>query len=126
MGCCSDSSSSVTTGGVIKGSDVISCDIVNSTFQAGTVDGCAMTNLTSLDNASAKTIVEAFINNLTSAQLSALAQKIIASIEATGSAPATTVDKSLPTTMFGKRTAVLGTPEKWIELAGGVVPCYSK
>lgn len=126
MGCCSGSSSSVTTGGVIKGSDVISCGIVNSTFQTGTVDGCAMTNLTSLDNASAKTIVEAFINNLTSAQLSALAQKIIASIEATGSAPTTTVDKSLPTTMFGKRTAVLGTPEKWIELAGGVVPCYSK
>lgn len=126
MGCCSDSSSSVTTGGVIKGSDVISCDIVNSSFTSGTLDSVAITNLTSLDNASAKTIVEAFINNLTAAQLSALAQKIIDSIEASGSAPTTTVDKSLPTTMFGRRTAILGTPEKWIELAGGVVPCYSK
>lgn len=126
MGCCGDSYSSVTTGGVIKSSDVISCDIVNSSFTSGTLDSVAITNLTSLDNASAKTIVEAFINNLTAAQLSALAQKIIDSIEAAGSAPSTTVDQSLPTTMFGRRTAILGTPKKWIELAGGVVPCYSK
>jgi guanyl-specific ribonuclease Sa len=123
MPCCD---SGILEGGVIKSSDILGCEISSSTFASGQLDNIKVSNLTTLDEVSAKTIIEAFINSLSSTQLSALAEKIIGTIKSVGAPiPSASDAESLPTRMFGKRTILLGDPEKWIELGGGVVPCYT-
>ena len=125
MGCC-DSTVSTMNGGVIKASDMLQSSITNSTFSGGSLDTVTLSNLTSIDKTSTKTIYEGFLNDLSDTQLAAFVQRLLKAIDATGSTPSSTEDNSIPTTMIGKRSVMMGAPEKWIELAGGVVPCYSK
>lgn len=44
---------------------------------------------------------------------------------APAAAPATSVDPSTPTTMYGARSALLGEPAAWLSIAGFRVPAYA-
>lgn len=41
-------------------------------------------------------------------------------------APATSVGTELPTTLYGDRAALLGEPDKWIDIGGYLIPAFNK
>ena len=126
------------TGGVVRASDLVSCDLKN---------------LASCDPASARTIANAVANDDTairdiadgiagnedavrdianaiasdSEAAGAIAEAISDANPASFSNPAAAVAApELPTYMYGSRDAVLGEPAAWMKMGDYVIPVYRK
>lgn len=114
-------------GGVLKDSTFLRGSINTSTIEASTFTGGAIEALTSIDNTSAKRILDALIA-LGPDQLAALGQVLLTSAAAvaTTTAPASSTSGTLPTTMYGSRDGSLGTPVAWGNIGGYAVPLYTK
>lgn len=112
-------------GGLFAESSIVSATIQGSAISASVLDSSRITNLTELDEGSALTVANA-LAKLSPDQLAVLARAISSAMPNTeaGSRPAETVGDSLPTTLVGRRTMVLGEPTGWLTLNGLVVPAY--
>lgn len=146
-------------GGVLKDSTVINADVTgskinDSVVSASTLDGCRITNLVGIDDATAAALgndlanndafVQQFIlklaNNADFVQsialkfadlpqpvLELLAKAIFSSAQVDVSTPpAQSEEDVIPTTMYGDRNAALGTPMAWGTLFGYSIPLYRK
>lgn len=112
-------------GGTINQSSILNSQITNSEVQNSKLSSCSVESLKSVDDASAQVIADA-LAALPANKLQALVEKLMASMSyADAAEPATTDDAATPTTMYGTRNALLGTPVRWKSLPDGSrVPCY--
>lgn len=114
----------------MKYGTVSEADIVSSRIASSTVTGCQIasshiTDLASLDAASAQRIADA-IAELPTEQLTALAAAIAKALPAApvGTAPVVTEGIELPTAVLGERAQLLGKPALWLQYKDFVVPAY--
>lgn len=112
-------------GGTLIESTISSALVQGSTISASVLDSSKITNLTGMDELSAMTVASA-LAALTPDQLAVLARAISSAMPNTeaGARPAEVTGDSLPTTIVGRRTLVLGEPTGWLTLNGLVVPAY--
>lgn len=114
-------------GGTIQRASIINSQIVNSEIQASKLDSSAITNLTEVDEASAKKIADA-IAALPPDQLTALINALVqkpAIMPATP--PVTTENNSVPTELYGEREIGMGAPAMWAQYGDNfVIPLYDK
>lgn len=98
------------TGGVVRSSDLVSCDLKN---------------LASCDPASARTIAGAIAGDETAA--GAIAEAVAGQNPAAFANPvAKAAAPELPTYMYGSRDAVLGEPAAWMQVGDYVIPVYRR
>lgn len=98
------------TGGVVRSSDLVSCDLKN---------------LASCDAPSARTIAGAIAGDETAA--GAIAEAVAGQNPAAFANPvAKAAAPELPTHMYGSRDAVLGEPAAWMQMGDYVIPVYRK
>lgn len=98
------------TGGVVRSSDLVSCDLKN---------------LASCDPASARTIAGAIADDETAA--GAIAEAVAGQNPAAFANPvAKAAAPELPTYMYGSRDAVLGEPAAWMQVGDYVIPVYRR
>ena len=98
------------TGGVVRASDLVSCDLKN---------------LASCDDASARTIAGAIAGDETAS--GAIAEAVAGQNPASFANPAAAAAApELPTYMYGSRDAVLGKPAAWMQVGDYVIPVYAK
>ena len=98
------------TGGVVRSSDLVSCDLKN---------------LASCDAPSARTIAGAIAGDETAA--GAIAEAVAGQNPAAFANPvAKAAAPELPTYMYGSRDAVLGEPAAWMQMGDYVIPVYRK
>lgn len=121
-GCGSDAP---VRGGLFAESTIVSATIQSSVLSASVLDSSKITNLTGVDELSAMTVANA-LAALTPDQLAVLARAISSAMPNTeaGVRPTEVTGDSLPTTIVGRRTLVLGEPTGWLTLNGLVVPAY--
>lgn len=112
-------------GGTINQSSILNSQITSSEVSGSTLKTCKVESLTSVDEASAQVIADA-LSALPANKLQALVEKLMASMKYEDAAePTTSDDAATPTTMYGTRNAILGTPVRWKALPDGSrVPCY--
>lgn len=112
-------------GGTINQSSILNSQITNSEVQNSKLSSCSVESLKSVDDASAQVIADA-LAALPSNKLQALVEALMQSMSFTdATAPDTSEDTAIPTTMYGTRNAILGTPVRWKQLPDGSrVPCY--
>lgn len=124
MGC---GDTGLMDGGTIQRASIINSQIVNSEIQASKLDSSSITNLTELDEASAKKIADA-IAALPPDQLTALINALVQKQTITPAAPpATTETNSVPTELFGDRETGMGAPDMWAQYGDDfVIPLYNK
>lgn len=113
------------SGGTLNQATVVNTQILNSEISASALRSCSVVSLTSVDSASAQVIADA-LASLDPVQLQALMNKLMESMSfADAAAPDSTDNAATPTTMYGERTALLGTPKNWKSLPDGSrIPCY--
>lgn len=113
------------SGGTVNQASILNSQITSSEVSNSTLKTCAIESLTSVDDASAQVIADA-LAALPSNKLQALVEALMQSMSFTdATAPDTSEDKAIPTTMYGTRNAILGTPVRWKQLPdGSVIPCY--
>lgn len=118
---------SMLDGGTIRNSTIINSQIANPIIQGGNIDGSSISNLATIDAASAQRIADA-IANLTPEQLAglinALSQKqsIIPA-----AAPTTSESHAVPTEMHGDREIGMGAPDMWAQYGDDyVLPLYER
>lgn len=111
--------------GTISESDIVSSRIATSTITGSTIESSHITQLASLDAASAQRIADA-IAALPTAQLTALAAAIAKALPAAslGQPPIETENPELPTAVLGNRAKLLGQPNSWLQYKDFVVPAY--
>lgn len=125
------------TGGSITSAAITTPTVMNPTVTGGTLTGSTfdsgtMQSLVKIDDASAFTIANA-LASLQPDQLASLAKAILAQlvVDNPGNIPADKTvtfaagNDTLTTMVAGDRTGVLGKPDKWVQLADGVVPVYA-
>lgn len=113
-------------GGTITQSTIVNSQITNSDVSTSNLRSCSIESLISVDDMSAQTIVNA-LAKLTPAQLQPLMDKLMEAMSFADAAtePDTSDDAATPTTMYGTRNALLGTPKSWKTLPDGSrIPCY--
>lgn len=112
-------------GGFIAEAQISSSNIQGSVISGSELTASSVTNLTGIDEASIKKIVDG-IAQLPEEHLAILAQAIQKAMPnaAPSTAPVETVADDLPTTVLGRRDKLLGEPTGWLELSGLVVPAY--
>lgn len=122
---CGDSG--MLEGGIIKDSTIISSTVTTTKIEASDFSGGSITALSAMDAVSAKTVLNALVA-LGPDQLAALGQLLLSSAAAvqTTTPPATDESSSLPTTVYGSRTAGMGAPIAWGNIGGYAVPLYTK
>lgn len=120
-------------GGVIQNGTIANSQLTNSTFLAGRIDSATIANssienLTTVDEASARTIANA-LAALPAAQLQQLAAAILAQMQespiALTTAPSSTDASTLSTVVLGDRDKLLGAPAMWIKQGEYKVPAFS-
>lgn len=124
MGC---GDSSLLDGGTIKDASVINSQIVNSTIQASVLDTSSITNLTGVDEVSAKKIADA-IAALPPDQLIPLINALVQrQIVTPASPPEISEASALPTNMYGNREIGMGAPDLWAKYGDDyIVPVFNK
>ena len=113
-------------GGTIVDSTIATSNITQSSVSNSTVDTSSITNLTSVDDASALKIVQA-IAALPPSELQILVNVIQELLAAT--VPASDVDTTctngvIPGAVYGGTDALLGKPVQFAAFGNGVVPVY--
>lgn len=111
-------------GGTIKDATIVSSNIVNSSISSSNLDSSTITNLSSIDSASAKVIMQA-IANLSPSDLRILIDALLAAV-VSGGFPSVgeCQNGSMPASILGDNDYVLGKPTGWLVLANGGVPVY--
>lgn len=114
-------------GGVITQSDINDSRFTNGVINGSQFNNGVITQLDSIDESSTQRIADQMANlppdllaNLANAIARAMAHAPIADT------PATTVKPELPTEVYGKRDALLGTPKNWLTHGEFVIPAYGK
>lgn len=114
------------SGGTLVRTTIIGSSINDSAISGSTFATGDITNLVSIDEASASTIVDT-IAKLPTDKLTALAAAIFSALQLKRKDPAVqpTVAESLPTAVQGSRELLLGKPDAWLVLQAGTrVPAY--
>ena len=113
-------------GGTIKDATIVSSSIVNSSISSSNVDSSSVTNLTSIDSASARVILQA-IANLSPSELRVLTDALLAAMMSGATATdGVCLADSMPARVLGGDDYVLGVPEGWLQISNGVIPVFSE
>lgn len=114
-----------TRGGALLETTISSSLILGSTVSASTLDSSKITNLTDIDEASAKILLSK-LAELSPEYLAVLAKAVSEAMPNTpaGAPPVENAGDALPTTLIGRRTVVLGEPAGWLAMNGLVIPAY--
>lgn len=115
----------IPRGGTLVESTIASAEILGSKISASTLDSSKITNLTDIDEASAKILLSK-LAELSPEYLAVLAKAVSEAMPNTpaGSSPVENAGDALPTTLIGRRTVVLGEPAGWLAMNGLVIPAY--
>lgn len=115
----------IPRGGTLVETTIASATILGGKISASTIDSSKITNLTDIDEASAKILLSK-LAELSPEYLAVLAKAVSEAMPNTpaGSSPAENVGDALPTTLIGRRTVVLGEPAGWLAMNGLVIPAY--
>ncbi len=111
-------------GGVINATTVTNSQIVTSVIQNSAFEAGRITNLVSIDDASASLIAKAFLS-LGEDDLKRLATAILGAAELPTAPQPSLNEGNLSRQHYGSADAVLGKPDKWLTVGGGAVPLYN-
>lgn len=113
-------------GGTIKDATIVSSNIVNSSISSSNLDSSTITNLSAIDSASARVIMQA-IANLSPSDLQVLINALLAAMVSSGmSSDGACSAGDMPASILGGSAYVLGKPAGWLMLSNGVVPVYAQ
>lgn len=100
-------------GGTLTNSTVVSPQIANGTIQSSTFDNGTITALSSIDDSSLEKLVDGMAK-LPANKLAPLLEALLKAVQSVpGSAPTSSEESSLPTTIVGDRTSLMGAPASW-------------
>lgn len=113
-------------GGTIKDATIVSSNIVNSSISSSNLDSSTITNLSSIDSASARVIMQA-IANLSPSDLRVLLDALLAALRTAGGnvSDSCQISYGLPASLIGGGSYLLGNPNGWLPIADGLIPVYS-
>lgn len=112
-------------GGTIKDATIVSSNIVNSSISSSNLDSSTITNLSSIDSASARIILQA-LASLSPSDLRVLTDALLeALVSSSSSAEGACYANDMPAMVLGGGDFVLGKPEGWLEVSNGVIPVFS-
>lgn len=112
--------------GVITETQIMNSQIQNSTITGSELASSKIVSLAEIDPASAQVVADA-IAQLPVDQRKALAQALFEALAPgeAGTQPATEEAAQLPTALTGKRSMLMGEPDKWgVMPDGNVFPTY--
>lgn len=115
-------------GGTIVDSTIASSMITNSSISNSVVDTSGITNLTSIDDASALKIVQAIAalpENELQILVNAIQDLLTATVPVSSVVTACT-EGVIPGAVYGGTSALLGEPTKFAAFGNGVVPVYTE
>lgn len=113
-------------GGTIKDATILSSSIVNSSISSSVLDSSSITNLSSIDSASVRVIMQA-IAALSPADLQVLIQALLDAMVAAGgvfTSPACSAG-NMPAAYLGDDDYFLGKPDGWLPVSNGAIPVYT-
>lgn len=112
-------------GGTIKDATIVSSNIVNSSISSSNLDSSTITNLSAIDSASARVIMQA-IANLSPSDLQVLINALLAAMVSSGMSSVGACNVGdMPASIRGGSDYVLGEPDGWLEVSNGVIPVFS-
>lgn len=114
------------SGGTFNRTTIIGSQMSGSRISDSEFAGGDISKLSSIDAASASVLADA-LSELPDDKLLTLAAAIFRALRLKDDAPidTTTAEPTLPTTMRGTRSLLLGEPDKWLVLQEGMhVPAY--
>lgn len=112
-------------GGIIKNAQILTSTLIACALTGCTIDSSTITNLSSIDKASANKILDALCK-ADQSYIDAFANIILGMLSSVNQVPDTTTTTNLPTLMYGdSRKGIMGAPDKWIKLGDYLLPAYS-
>ncbi len=113
-------------GGTIKDSTVVSSSVVNSSVSSSNVDSSSITNLSSIDSASVRVIVQQIASLPTSDLAGLLAALLSLASSGTSHVEPDCLEGNFPAAVAGSGDFVLGKPDGWLNIADGAIPVYQR